>query len=153
MTTEQGQARLASALWESDRHRAALSEALADWAGLRARDAHALENDPVLRRLTDQILYRFMKLQDALGERLVPATWARLLEPCESWSMRDRLDRLEKLGFLDVDPWLARRDVRNRLAQEYPDARELRHAAVLAAIDAASALIGAYDPWKAKLPA
>jgi hypothetical protein len=87
MTTEQGQARLASALWESDRHRAALSEALADWAGLRAPDAHALENDPVLRRLTDQILYRFMKLQDALGERLVPATWARLLEPCESWSI------------------------------------------------------------------
>ena len=94
-----------------------------------------------------------MKLQDALGERLVPATWARLLEPCESWSMRDQLDRLEKLGFLDVDPWLAWRDIRNRLAQEYPDARELRHAAVLAAIDAASALIGAYDPWKAKLPA
>jgi len=94
-----------------------------------------------------------MKLQDALGERLVPATLARLLEPYEAWSMRDRLDRLEKLGFLDVDPWLEWHDVRNRLAHEYPDAPALRHAAVLAAIHAAAALIAAYDHWKARLPA
>jgi hypothetical protein len=113
----------------------------------------ALEADPALRRLSDQIIYRFMKLQDALGERLVPATLARLLETYEPWSMRDRLDRLEKLGFLEVDLWLAWRDVRNRLAHEYPDAPELRHAAVLAAIRAAGALIAAYDNWKARLPA
>jgi hypothetical protein len=85
-------------------------------------------------------------------ERLVPATLARLLGPYESWSMRDRLVRLEKLGLLDVDRWLEWRDVRNRLAHEYPNAPELRDAAVLAAIHAAAALIGAYDHWKAKLP-
>jgi hypothetical protein len=153
VSEEPSRARLASALWESDRHRATLAEALAEWAGLSEPDQLALEDDPALRRLSDQILYRFMKLQDALGERLVPATLARLLEPYESWSMRDRLDRLEKLGFLDVDPWLAWRDVRNRLAHEYPDAPELRHAAVLAAIGAARRLIAAYDHWKARLPA
>jgi len=145
MSTAQSQARLASALWEAERHRATLAEALAEWSGLREPNMQALETDPALRRLSDQILYRFMKLQDALGERLVPATLARLLEPYEAWSMRDRLDRLEKLGFLDVDPWLEWHDVRNRLAHEYPDAPALRHAAVLAAIHAAAALIAAYD--------
>jgi hypothetical protein len=153
MSTAQSQARLASALWEAERHRATLAEALAEWSCLREPNMEALETDPALRRLSDQILYRFMKLQDALGERLVPATLARLLEPYEAWSMRDRLDHLEKLGFLDVDPWLEWRDVRNRLAHEYPDAPELRHAAVLAAIHAAAALIAAYDHWKARLPA
>jgi hypothetical protein len=152
MTAAESAARLASALWESDRHSAALAEALADWRSIPEPAAQALENDSALRRLTDQILYRFMKLQDALGERLVPATLACLLEPYESWSMRDRLDRLDKLGLLDVDRWLEWRDVRNRLAHEYPDAPELRHAAVLAAIHAANSLIGAYDHWKAKLP-
>ena len=67
-------ARLAAALWECDRHRAALDEALADWHARPLPSVDALEADPVLRRLTDQILYRFTKLQDAMGERLVPAT-------------------------------------------------------------------------------
>ena len=44
--------------------------------------------------------------------------------------MRDRLNRLEKLGYLDVDNWLAWREVRNRLAHEYPDQPELRFAAL-----------------------
>ncbi len=60
-----------------------------------------------LRRLTDQILYRFTKLQDAMGERL---------------------------------------------AHEYPDAADLRHAAVLAAIEAAGAMGQAWANWKARLP-
>ena len=145
------QARLAAALWECDRHRAALDEALSEWRGLATPSAQALEEDSALRRLTDQILYRFTKLQDAMGERLVPATLGWLREPHESWPMRDRLDRLEKLGYLDVVDWLAWRDVRNRLAHEYPDAADRRHAAVLAAIAAATAMVGVYERWKARL--
>lgn len=37
-----------------------------------------------------------------VGERLIPATLAGLREPFEDWPMRDRLNRLEKLGYLDV---------------------------------------------------
>ena len=59
-----------------------------------------------MRRLTDQILYRFPKLQDAMGERLIPAALGWLQEPHEAWPMRHRLDCLEKLGYLDVDTWL-----------------------------------------------
>ena len=114
-------AALATAVWECDRHCLALSEALADWRAQPAISSDALENDPALRRLTDQILYRFTKLQDAMGERLVPATLTWLREPHEAWPMRDRLDRLEKIGILDVEPWLVWRDVRNRLAHVVGD--------------------------------
>ena len=149
-------ARLSAARWACSRHRAALLDALADWHHLPAPEMAALEADTALRGLTDQILYRFTKLQDAMGERLVPATlaWLReLREPHEDWSMRDRLDRLEKLGYLDVDAWLQWRDVRNRLAHEYPDKPELRFAAVLATVTAAQDMADAYQRWSTRLPA
>ena len=87
--------RLALARWEADRHAAVLSDALAEWDGLPAPSLEAIEGDRHLRQLTDQLLFRFMKLQDVIGERLVPATLGWLAEPFEPWPMRDRLDRLE----------------------------------------------------------
>ena len=145
--------RLALARWEADRHAAVLRDALARWQALPPPGLEAIESDPALRQLTDQILFRFMKLQDAIGERLIPGTLGRLMEPFESWPMRDRLDRLEKLGFLDVDAWLRWRELRNRLAHEYPDAAELRHAQLLAAIAGAADMLAAYGAWAKKLPA
>ncbi|MDP1691444.1 MAG: hypothetical protein Q8L49_05755 [Burkholderiaceae bacterium] len=145
-------ARLTAALWECDRHRTVLVEALDEWQHAPALHIEALEHDSALRRLTDQIIYRFTKMQDAMGERLVPVTLGWLREPHEDWSMRDRLDRLERLGFLDVDAWLQWRDVRNRLAHEYPDQADLRFAALLAAMDAARGMVQVYDRWKPKLP-
>ena len=143
--------RLAAALWEADRHVAALEGALADWTASGARVDAQIEDDPVLRRLTDQILYRFTKLQDAMGERLVPVTLSYLAEPHESWPMRDRIDRLERLGFLDVQQWLAWRDLRNRLSHEYPDRPHLRWAAVEAAIGASAELAACYRAWRRRL--
>ena len=152
MTEAVRDARLAAALWECDRHRLILYEALSEWQALDIPNSQALEQDSSLRRLTDQIIYRFTKLQDAMGERLVPAVLGWLREPHEAWPMRDRLDRLEKLGYLDVETWLQWRDVRNRLAHEYPGAADQRYAAVLATMAAAAAMVAAFTHWKAKLP-
>jgi hypothetical protein len=140
--------RLAVAQWEADRHAAVLSEALAEWAADPAVDMAQLEHDRLLVRLADQILFRFTKLQDALGERLVPATLQQLAESFEDWPMRDRLERLEKLGYLAVDDWLRWRELRNRLAHEYPDQPELRFAVLKAAIGAAGELVTAYARWR-----
>ena len=147
------QAKLTAALWECERHRAALLDALHDWHSRPTPDAQALESDSSLRRLTDQIHYRFTKLQDAMGERLIPATLGWLREAHEAWPMRDRLDRLDKLAFLDVNAWLQWRDVRNRLAHEYPDQANLRHLAVLSTVAAAQDMASAFAQWKARLPA
>lgn len=143
--------RLAVALWEADRHARTLAEALGDWDSDPAPDWPALDADRQKVRLIDQLLFRFIKLQDALGERLVPATLAALSEPYEDWPMRDRLNRLEKLGYLQVDSWLAWREVRNRLAHEYPDHPELRFAALLAAIEAARELHATWKHWSGLL--
>ena len=153
MTSDVHAARLSAAIWESDRHSAAMVDALADWHRAPAADLNALEQDSGMRRLTDQLLFRFTKLQDAMGERLVPATLAWLREAHEAWPMRDCLDRLERLGYLDVEVWLQWRDVRNRLAHEYPNQPTLRFAALLATVNAVQAMVQAYGRWKLKLPA
>lgn len=145
--------RLAAALWEADRHRRILVDALAEWDRSPAAAWQALEASRDRVRLIDQALFRFIKLQDAVGERLVPATLSALSEPYEDWPMRDRLNRLEKLGYLDTDAWLAWREVRNRLAHEYPDHPELRFAALLAAIASAHALARLSEQWRARLEA
>ena len=144
---------LAVALWEGDRHLATLRGALADWRAAPAADLAALERDRDKLRMLDQILYRFTKLQDAMGLRLVPATLAALSEPFEEWAMIDRLNRLEKLGYIAVDDWLRWREIRNRLTHEYPETPAIRFAALMAAIDAASELSTVYQAWHRRLEA
>lgn len=143
--------KLGVALWEADRHAAALSDALIEWDAATIISLVQLEQDRLLLRLADQLLFRFTKLQDAMGERLLPATLQQLAEPFEDWPMRDRLNRLEKLGFLNVDDWLRWRDLRNRLAHEYPDQVELRFATLKASVAAAHELIAAYRHWRQRL--
>ncbi len=145
--------KLTAALWEANRHMETLKEALTEWERSPAASWEALEADRAQVRVIDQLLFRFTKLQDAVGERLVPSTRAILHEPYEEWPMRDRLNRLEKLGYLDVEDWLAWREVRNRLAHEYPDQPEVRFAALIAAIDAARSLAALYQDWRGRLDA
>ena len=142
---------LATALWEADRHLATLESALQDWHAAPAANLAQLEADSERLRILDQLLFRFSKLQDALGLRLIPATLAVLSEPFEEWPMIDRLNRLEKLGFIEVDDWLRWREIRSRLAHEYPDHPETRFAAIEAAVAAARDLAVAYRAWRAKL--
>ena len=52
--------------------------------------------------LLDQIIYRFSKLQDAVGERLAPATLETQGESIDDWPMHDRLHSLERLSYLDA---------------------------------------------------
>lgn len=139
---------LATAVWEADRHLAALETALQDWKADPASNLEALESDQEKVRLLDQLLFRFTKLQDAMGLRLVPATLATFSEPFEDWPMIDRLNRLEKLGFLNVSDWLRWREIRNRLAHEYPDQPETRFATIMLAISAADGLTEIYRNWR-----
>jgi hypothetical protein len=145
--------KLAVAIWEADRHVSALSDALSEWDASPATSLEQVEQDRLVQRLSDQLLFRFTKLQDALGERLVAATLMRLAEPAEDWPMRDRLNRLEKLGYLNADDWLRWRELRNRLSHEYPNQPELRFATLLATVAAAHELVAAYAAWRLRLDA
>lgn len=142
--------RLALALWEGDRHARTLARALEAWKQAPP-DPATFETDEELVRLCDQLLFRFTKLQDAIGERLVPATLEHLGESFESWPMRDRIDRLEKLGYVDATDWFRWRELRNRLAHEYPEHPERSAAVLSAAVEAAGALVQAWASWREKL--
>ena len=71
----------------------------------------------------DQFLFRFAKLQDAIGEKL----FMLLLEFMEEENTRtkpfiDILNRLEQLGLLDdKNVWLELRKIRNNIAHQYED--------------------------------
>ena len=71
----------------------------------------------------DQFLFRFAKLQDAIGEKL----FMLLLEFLKEENTRTRpfidiLNRLEQLGLLDdKNVWLELRKIRNNIAHQYED--------------------------------
>ena len=70
----------------------------------------------------DQFILRFSKLQDTMGNRLFPATLYYLAEQIEDRPMIDKLNRLEKLGFIEnAERWRMIRNIRNKFAHDYPD--------------------------------
>ncbi len=71
----------------------------------------------------DQFLYRFGKLQDAVGEKLFPFILMFLREEnIRSKAFIDILNRLEKLEILDSkEDWFELRKIRNDLSHNYDD--------------------------------
>lgn len=70
----------------------------------------------------DQLVYRFTKLQDTMGNTLFPSILKSLEENPEQMSMLDILNRLEKLHIINsVEEWLRLRNLRNEFTHEYED--------------------------------
>lgn len=62
----------------------------------------------------DQMIYRFSKLQDTIGSRLVKTLLDHLGEDTESMAFKDMLLKLEKLRILpSANEWLELREIRN----------------------------------------
>jgi hypothetical protein len=77
----------------------------------------------------DQFLFRFPKLQDAMGEKLFMFILEFLKEEnTKTKPFIDILNRLEQLGLLEnKNDWLELRKIRNNIAHQYED--EPQHAA------------------------
>ncbi len=70
----------------------------------------------------DQMIFRFSRLQDSIGNKLITVGLLLLGEPAEEMTMLDKLHRLEKLGVIqDTDRWLNLRELRNEFTHEYPE--------------------------------
>jgi len=68
----------------------------------------------------DQMVYRFSKLQDSIGERLFKSVLIFLEEDIKNKPFLDVLNRLEQLAILpSKDEWLRLRKLRNELSHEY----------------------------------
>ena len=77
------------------------------------------ELDAIFISIIDQMLFRFTKLQDTLGERVFPLILNLEGEPIKKMSFIDRLNRLEELEVLDRLEWMSLRNDRNEIAHEY----------------------------------
>ncbi|WP_458735743.1 nucleotidyltransferase domain-containing protein [Zobellella taiwanensis] len=97
---------------------------------------NGLANDDAAAETLEAFVSRFARLQDNLGDKLIPATLKALAE--RTGSALDNLNKAEKLGLLwSAQDWLAARNLRNRMVHEYqPLARDF-----LQALQAAHGLI------------
>lgn len=133
-------------------HVDALTDALQD---MQARAlspeeyAHLTKDD---RRLVDQFAYRYARLQDDVGARLMPAVLHALGEDIGPLSAMDRFNRLEQLGWLaSADAWLSLRQIRNPFAHEYPDGPAERFERLQVATQAARQLLTVLERFSQKI--
>ncbi len=99
--------------------------------------------DKTLLRILDQIAYRFTKLQDSMGEKMLPLILELAQEPVilSSATFAEKLNRLEWLGAIpSVEEWKKLRVARNAITHEYPDDPEMRLVAIKRFLDGAANL-------------
>jgi hypothetical protein len=121
---------LTPAIRECERHLTRLRYATTKAKGLFPMDAESFErlSDSEVAAL-DQMLFRFGRLQDAIGQRLLPAILRAGQEWRDDETFLDKLNRLENLGVIpSASDWLKLRDLRNSAMHEYPDEPEVNAA-------------------------
>jgi hypothetical protein len=81
-------------------------------------DAQKIEADPILAERLDAFVTRFGRLQDTVGDKLIPALLNALAE--KTGAAIDNLDKAEKLGLIESsDTWMEMRRLRNQMVHEY----------------------------------
>ena len=81
-----------------------------------------LFDEPEQIKTIDAFIFRFIKLQDFMGEKLFKSFLDSIGEYNEIMSLLDALDRMEKLGIIqNADDWMNYRKIRNKLTHEYPN--------------------------------
>ncbi|MEY3106373.1 MAG: hypothetical protein RIT35_539 [Pseudomonadota bacterium] len=78
----------------------------------------SLDNNDEHSEMLDAFVSRYGRLQDMLGDKLLPAMLRASLE--KTGSQLDNLLRAEKLGWIDsTQTWIEIRELRNKLVHEY----------------------------------
>ncbi len=77
-----------------------------------------IDIDPILAERLDAFVSRFGRLQDTVGDKLLPALLGALAE--KTGAAIDNLDKAEKFGLIDsADSWMEMRRLRNQMVHEY----------------------------------
>lgn len=106
-----------------------------------------LEETPDLAERVEAFIGRFGRLQDTVGDKLLPLLLVALGE--KPSAAIDNLDRAERLKLIkSADEWMLMRNLRNQMVHEYVEdplvlasALQTGHAFVPALIDAANKMI------------
>ena len=77
-----------------------------------------LEHEPDLAERVDAFVSRFGRLQDTLGDKLLPVLLSALGE--KTAAVIDNLDRAERLGLIpSAEQWMEMRKLRNQMVHDY----------------------------------
>ena len=79
-----------------------------------------LENEDVVEHL-DQMTWRFVKIQDSIGRRLIPFVVEYHFDTIYGLTFKDMLNKLEKANILNSQDWNLFRILRNDITHVYPD--------------------------------
>jgi len=109
--------------------------------------ATLLEENPALAERVEAFVGRFGRLQDTVGDKLLPLLLDALGE--KTSAAIDNLDRAERLELIEsADEWMTMRNLRNQMVHEYVEdpvvltsALQTGHAFVPALIGAANKMI------------
>jgi hypothetical protein len=108
------------------------------------QQATRLEEDLDLAERVEAFVGRFGRLQDTLGDKLLPLLLSALGESISS--VIDNLDRAERLGIIkSADEWMVMRNLRNQMINEYVEDPVILHSALQSGHDFVSVLVAASD--------
>lgn len=100
----------------------------------------SLEDEIEYAEMLDAFVSRFSRLQDTLGDKLLPALLKVSLE--KTGSQLDNLLRAEKIGWISsAENWIEIRSLRNKLVHEYMDLESDLLQALIMAIKSSELLI------------
>ena len=91
---------------------------------LKVSDFESIATSKQLLAYSDQIIYRFSKLQDCMGAKLFKSVLMYQGENVNK-PFLDILNQLERIDVIDVDEWFEIRDLRNEIAHDYEDSDDV----------------------------
>ena len=112
--------------------------------------ATRLEENPDLAERVEAFVGRFGRLQDTVGDKLLPLLLAALGE--RPSATIDNLDQAERLGLIkSADEWMAMRTLRNQMVHEYVEDPVVLASALQTGHAFTSTLIAAADKMVAEI--
>ncbi len=109
-----------------------------------------MDKDVDLAERVEAFVGRFSRLQDTLGDKLLPSLLAALGEKVAA--AIDNLDRAERLGLLQsVDLWLTLRTLRNQMVHEYVEDPAVLAGALQSGHDSVPMLLATADRMIAEI--
>jgi len=107
-------------LYECDQHKKRLLIAKEYLSSVMPLDIERYDTlNEIEMSFIDQMIYRFSKLQDTMGEKIFSSILEFTGEDVKKMTFIDRLNRLEELGLLYKQEWMKLRKYRNEIAHEY----------------------------------
>ena len=120
-----------------------LRHALSACKGLQPLDKNKFDHLTMDQMaIFDQMIFRFTKLQDSIGNKLFNLGLSLLGEPVEQMTMLDKLHKLEKFLIIsNANHWIEMRELRNEFTHEYPEEDSIKVEAINSLYECSSDLI------------